>query len=172
LVDEGVEVAVFAKFLVVFGFVATLGLETALFPKAAVLVVLGAFVGVGENFVSFPDVLEFFLGFFVPWIHVRVIFSRHLAIGEFDVGSGGVSGNSQNGVVVSEVLHGLGGGVKHGILTLDLGERIKQTKAAIATRLRRPTRRRCSDRVEETDGDWFDRLDRFDPCDRFDPSAR
>jgi len=39
---------------------------------------------VGQNIVSFVDLLEFFLGGFVAGVFVWVVFDRKLAIGFFD----------------------------------------------------------------------------------------
>ena len=57
-----------------------------------VLVVSGFFLRGGQDIVSFLNFFEFFFGFFIVWIAVRMVFHRQFAIGFFDFSFAGAFG--------------------------------------------------------------------------------
>ena len=64
------------------------------FPVLAELVVLAAFFGVGEDFVSLVDLLELGLGGFVAGVHVGMIFAGKPSKSLLDIFVGGVTLNT------------------------------------------------------------------------------
>jgi hypothetical protein len=71
----------------------------------AELIVLGALVGIAEDLVGLVDLLEFFLGFLVAGVIVRVILQGQLAVRLFDLLGAGALGDAQHLIVVSFFCH-------------------------------------------------------------------
>src|SRR5258707_3981912 len=67
----------------------------------AILIVKGAFLGITEDFVSFPDLFELFLRRFIPGIFIRVIFYGELSVGLFYFLFGGRSLHCENLVIIA-----------------------------------------------------------------------
>ena len=75
--------------------------ESALFKGGvSVLVIGGALLRIGQDFVSLLDFFEFFFGSGIARIAVGMVFHRHFAIGFFDFVIACCAGNAQCGVVV------------------------------------------------------------------------
>src|SRR5262249_51368479 len=63
-------------------------------------VVTHSFLGVAQNRVSFRGLFEFFFGFVISWIPIRMILERKLTVGALDFLVGGVAGNAKHLIVV------------------------------------------------------------------------
>src|SRR5499433_2749802 len=69
-------------------------------PVSAELVVALAFFRIGEDFVSFTDLFEFFFRRFVVGIYVRVVFAREFAVRLLDLVRGRRACDAQGLVIV------------------------------------------------------------------------
>src|SRR5262249_40876732 len=67
----------------------------------AVLIVGGAFLGIGKDFISLAELLEFFFGCLVAGIFIRVILDGELAIGLFDFVRSGVFFEAEDLVIIA-----------------------------------------------------------------------
>src|SRR5262249_47351747 len=74
-------------------------LGTAL-PVCSELVVLLAFVGVAQDFVSFLGLLELLFSLLVVRVEVRMVFAGQLAIGLLDFSIAGAARHAENLVIV------------------------------------------------------------------------
>jgi len=76
-------------------------------PRMAELVVLGPFLGIGENLVGLGDLLELLLGLLVPGVLVRVVLDGQLAECLLDLGVRGVAVDFEDLVVVAFFCQGI-----------------------------------------------------------------
>jgi hypothetical protein len=71
-------------------------------PGGSVAIVLGALVGVLEDFVSLANVFEFFLGVW-GFADIRMVLASQLTIGSLNVFLGGILCNTQGSIVIFEL---------------------------------------------------------------------
>src|ERR1043165_5606121 len=69
--------------------------------RMAVLIVGGARLGIGKDFVSVAEFLELFLGGLVTGIFVGMEFDREFAVGLFDFLVTGIAANPQHLVIIA-----------------------------------------------------------------------
>jgi hypothetical protein len=80
----------------------------------AIAVVGGAFFGIGENLIGFPNFLKFFLGFFIALMFVGMMLDGEFAVGLFNFLWSDGAANAEHFVVIFFGGHGLGGGGRGG----------------------------------------------------------
>ena len=80
----------------------------------AIAVVGGAFLGIGENLIGFPDFLKFFLGFFIALMLVGMMLDGEFSVSLFNFLGGDSAANAEHFVIIFFGGHGLGGGGRGG----------------------------------------------------------
>jgi hypothetical protein len=80
----------------------------------AVPIVGGAFLGIGENLIGFPNFLKLFFGFFIALMFVGMMLDGEFAVSLFNFLGGDSAANAEHFVVILFGGHGLGGGGRGG----------------------------------------------------------